>query len=193
MTDTLTHADEETLLGRAVRPLMTTADRVVFAGQRCMVTGAGGSVGSELARQIASCGRELLTLVDHSEPHLFQIERELAERWPGVRLDPVLADVTRPVMMRLACERARPHVVFHAAAYKHVTMAERAVCAAARVNVLGTAVVAAAARIVGARLLLISSDKAASPRSVMGATKRARLSGPRSCGSATCWRRAAAS
>jgi len=172
MTERLTPADEEALLGRPVRPLLTDADRDMFAGERCLVTGAGGSIGSELARQLASCRPALLTLVDHSEPHLFQIERDLAERWPDVRLDPVLADVTRPVMMRVACERARPHVVFHAAAYKHVTMAERAICAAAHVNVLGTAAVAAAARDGGARFLLISSDKAASPRSVMGATKR---------------------
>ena len=172
MIETLTHADEEALLCRPVRPLMTDADREAFAGQRCVVTGAGGSIGSELARQIASCAPALLTLVDHSEHHLFQIERELAEHWPRVALDPVLADVTRPAMMRRVCGCARPHVVFHAAAYKHVTMAERAACATVRVNVLGTATMVAAAVDVGARFLLVSSDKAASPRSVMGATKR---------------------
>jgi FlaA1/EpsC-like NDP-sugar epimerase len=172
MIERLTAADEETLLGRPVRPLLTDADRAAFRGQRCLITGAGGSIGSELARQMASCGPALLTLVDHGEHGLFQIERELAERWPRVRLDPVLVDVTRPAMMHRACGRARPNVVFHAAAYKHVTMAERAACATARVNVLGTAAVVAAARDVGARFLLISSDKAARPRSVMGATKR---------------------
>jgi FlaA1/EpsC-like NDP-sugar epimerase len=172
LTDALTDQDEEALLGRHVAPLLTEADRSAFAGRRCIVTGAGGSIGSELARQIASSGPALLTLVDHSEQHLFLIERELAERWPHVRLDPVLADVTRSASMRLACRRTRPHVVFHAAAYKHVTMAERAICAAARVNVLGTAAVVAAARDVGARFLLVSSDKAAVPQSVMGATKR---------------------
>jgi FlaA1/EpsC-like NDP-sugar epimerase len=113
-----------------------------------------------------------LTILDHSEHQLFQLERELVARWPDLRLDPVLADVTRPATIRLAFRRSRPHVVFHAAAYKHVTMMERAACAAARVNVLGTAAVMLAARDVGARFLLISSDKAASPRSVMGATKR---------------------
>ena len=169
---TLTQAEQETLLGRPVRPLLTAADRGAFAGERCLVTGAAGSIGAELARQLASCDPAVLTLVDQNEERLFYLERELAERWPGVTLDPVLADVTRPATMRLAFRRVRPRVVFHAAAYKHVTMAERAACAAARVNVLGAASVLSAARIVGARVVLVSTDKAASPSSVMGATKR---------------------
>jgi O-antigen biosynthesis protein WbqV len=172
MTTIFTPAEQEVLLGRPVRSLLTASDRAEFAGERCAVTGAGGSIGSELARQIASCGPALLTLVDHSEPQLFHLERELAEAWPRVPLNPVLADVTRAATIRLAFRRARPRVVFHAAAYKHVTMAERAACAAARVNVLGAAAVLAAARAVSARFVLVSTDKAASPRSVMGATKR---------------------
>jgi len=172
LTANFTQAEQEALLGRPVRPLLTASDRAQFAGVRCAVTGAGGSIGAELARQIASCGPELLTLVDNSEHQLFQIERELADAWPHVPLNPVLADVTRPATVHLAFRRARPGVVFHAAAYKHVTMAERAACAAARVNVLGAAAVMAAARVVSARFVLVSTDKAASPRSVMGATKR---------------------
>jgi FlaA1/EpsC-like NDP-sugar epimerase len=169
---TFTPAEQESLLGRPVRPLLTDDDRAARAGERCVVTGAGGSIGSELAHQIASCRPALLTLVDHSEEHLFHIEREIAASWPDVPIDPVLADVTRPSSIHMAFRRARPHVVFHAAAYKHVTMAERAACAAARVNVLGAATVLAAARAVGARFVLVSTDKAAAPRSVMGATKR---------------------
>src|SRR5262249_7723286 len=123
-------------------------------------------------RQIARCSPERLTIVDHSEHALFQIERELSSVLPASAIDTVLADVTRPAFVRQAFRLSHPHVVYHAAAYKHVTMSERAVCAAANANVLGTANVVAAARNAGARFILISSDKAAAPASVMGATKR---------------------
>ena len=162
----------ERLLDRPVRRVLSASDRRAFAGRRVLITGAGGSIGSELARQVAACRPSRLTLLDHSEHALFQIERELADVvGPGV-IDPVLADVTRQAFVRRTFRLARPHVVYHAAAYKHVTMSERAVCAAASVNVLGTAHVVAAARDAGARFVLISSDKAAAPTSVMGATKR---------------------
>jgi FlaA1/EpsC-like NDP-sugar epimerase len=167
-----TDVELEALLERPIRHLLSAADRRAFAGRRVLITGGGGSVGSELARQIAACGPERLTLLDHSELNLFQIERELMERFPGVAIDPVLADITRASFVHQAFTAARPQVVYHAAAYKHVTMAERAVCAAVAVNVLGTAQIVDAARDAGARFVLISSDKAASPRSVMGATKR---------------------
>ncbi|MGC4086017.1 MAG: polysaccharide biosynthesis protein [Vicinamibacterales bacterium] len=121
---------------------------------------------------MAACEPERLTLIDHSEHALFQIERELTDLLPAHRLEPEPADVTRAAFVRQAFRVARPHVVYHAAAYKHVTMSERAVCAAANANVLGTAHVVAAARDAGARFILISSDKAATPASVMGATKR---------------------
>ncbi len=167
-----TQAEEEVLLARPVRRLLDPIIRDRFAGASVAVTGAAGSIGSELALQIASCRPARLTLIDWSEHGLFQIERELHDRYPRVPLEPVLADVTRASAMRRACRISVPDVVFHAAAYKHVTMAERAVCATARVNVLGTAAVLAAAAEVGARFTLVSSDKAAAPTSVMGATKR---------------------
>lgn len=167
-----TQAELEQLLDRPVRQVLSPADRQSFCGRRVLITGAGGSIGSELARQVAACGPERLTIVDHSEHALFQIERELAPLLPEGCLDPVLADVTRQAFVRQAFRRAQPHVVYHAAAYKHVTMSERAICAAANANVLGTAIVADAARNSGSRLILISSDKAAAPASVMGATKR---------------------
>ena len=152
--------------------MLTAADRDAFAGRRCLITGAGGLVGGGLARQVAACRPELLTVVDHGEHALFLIERELRERWPALALEVVLADVTRASSVREAIRRGAPHVVFHAAAYKHVTMAERAATAAVRVNVLGTAEMLAALQGTGARFVLISSDKAAAPRSVMGASKR---------------------
>jgi FlaA1/EpsC-like NDP-sugar epimerase len=167
-----TEAELETLLCRPVRRLLTAADRRGFAGRRVLITGAGGSIGSELARQIAPCVPESLVLLDHSEFNLFHIERNLAERVPAVRVEGVLGDVTDAALMHRICRTARPHVVYHAAAYKHVSMVERAVCASASVNVLGTLNAVAAAVAVGARFVLISSDKAAAPRSVMGATKR---------------------
>jgi O-antigen biosynthesis protein WbqV len=167
-----TDVELERLLERPVRHLLTPFDRACFAGRRILITGAGGSIGSELARQLALCGPARLTLVDSSEYNLFQIERELAELAPGVRVDAEMADITRRSVMRRVFAAAQPDVVYHAAAYKHVTMVERAVCSAAMVNVLGSIVVADCARASGARFVLISSDKAAAPRSVMGATKR---------------------
>jgi FlaA1/EpsC-like NDP-sugar epimerase len=163
---------QEHLLGRKVRAVLTTGDRRALAGDRVLITGAGGTVGSELARQIAACRPSRLLLLDHSEYALFHIERELRDRHPELRLDAVLGDVSRRIDLRVACAALRPHVVYHAAAYKHVTMTERAIVPAMRTNVLGTLETARAARAAGARFVLISSDKAADPRSVMGATKR---------------------
>ena len=158
------------LLGRAPRVLSQGEER---PQETCaMVTGAGGSVGSELVRQLAVRRPHRLVLVEHSEYALFRIEQEIREHMPGVRIEPVLADVTRPRQMRDLFERTRPTAVFHAAAYKHVAMLERDVLSAVRANVFGSLIVARLAARHGARFLLISSDKAANPRSVMGASKR---------------------
>jgi FlaA1/EpsC-like NDP-sugar epimerase len=163
---------QEQLLGRPTESVLTSTDRRALRGQRLLVTGAGGSVGSELARQLATCGPQSLTLFDHSEYHLFKIDRELRERHPDVTILPVLGDVSRRPDLRAGCQIARPTAVYHAAAYKHVPIAETSIVAAARVNVLGTVETVRAAREIGARFVLVSSDKAAEPRSVMGATKR---------------------
>ncbi len=171
MTIPFTDSELEALMARPICRLLTAADRKSIAGTHVMITGAGGSIGSELCRQIARCQPARLILVDHSELNLFQIERELQQVAPAVPLDVVLGDVSRRVVVN-AIRASRPHVIYHAAAYKHVTMAERAVCASVETNVIGTAVVAGVAREVGARFVLISSDKAAAPESVMGATKR---------------------
>ena len=162
----------ETLLARPVRQLLTAADGRAFSGKRILITGGGGSVGSELARQIADCRPAVLTLVEHSELALFDILRDLNERAPHVVVEPVLADVCRARLMRRTLAAAAPDVVFHAAAYKHVGMVERDVCAGVAGNVIGTVNVVRASRQAGARFVLVSSDKAAAPRSVMGATKR---------------------
>jgi FlaA1/EpsC-like NDP-sugar epimerase len=163
---------QQYLLGREVRDVLGPEDRRRLGGMRLLVTGAGGTIGSELARQLADCGPESLTILDHSEYALFRIERELRERWPALKLESVLADVSRRADVRSAFHLIRPHAIYHAAAYKHVTITERSIVPAGRVNVLGTLETALAAREAGARFVLISSDKAAEPRSVMGATKR---------------------
>ena len=172
MTPDFSERDLERLLGRSVRARLEPEDRALFAGKRVVVTGAGGSIGSELARQIASCEPEQIALVDRSEYHLFHIERELRERAPRVDVVPHLTDVSRVAHVERVFTATRPHIVYHAAAYKHVPMAEKAIAVAAETNVLGTAVVASAAASRNARFVLISSDKAASPEGVMGATKR---------------------
>ncbi len=165
-------AELQQLMGRPVRAEITREQRRAFAGKRVLITGAGGSIGSELARELAACRPQILGLVDHSELALFNIERELRHRWPDVSIEPMLLDVTRGAAIARACRELGPHVVYHAAAYKHVTMAERAPAAALGANVLGTVETARAAASVRARFVLISSDKAADPKGVMGATKR---------------------
>lgn len=165
-------AELQHLMGRPVRAHITREQRLAFAGKRILITGAGGSIGSEIARELAACQPEAVGLVDHSELALFNVERELRRRWPGVAVEPMLLDVTRGAAIARACRDLSPHVVYHAAAYKHVTMAERAPAAALGANVLGTVETARAASAARARFVLISSDKAADPKSVMGATKR---------------------
>ncbi|HWF84309.1 MAG TPA: polysaccharide biosynthesis protein, partial [Vicinamibacterales bacterium] len=162
----------ERLLGRVEEDVLDACDASRLRGQHALVTGAGGSVGAALLRKLGRYAPASLTLFDHSEFHLFQIESELRQAFPSLPIASVLGDVSRRAEIRAACRRHRPAVIYHAAAYKHVAMAETAVIAAARVNVLGTVEVVAAAREVGARLVLVSSDKAAAPRGVMGATKR---------------------
>jgi O-antigen biosynthesis protein WbqV len=163
---------QEQLIGRPACEGLNAAERQAYAGRRVLVTGAGGSIGSELVRRLAACGPASLAVVDQSEYALVGLERELQARWPGLDVHPVLGDVSRPRVMRTACEAVRPHVVFHAAAYKHVTTLERDVCAGVQANVLGTLAAVDAARSADARFVLVSSDKAVNPRSVMGATKR---------------------
>jgi O-antigen biosynthesis protein WbqV len=169
LVPTLDRALLERLLGRPIADVLTEADLPAFRGRRALVTGAGGSVGSELARQLAASGVSRLALMDHSEYALFRVESELRQAHPDVALVTALGDVTRRADVRAAFDAAQPDVVYHAAAYKHVTFAERAPVQTLRVNALGALEVARAARAANARFMLISSDKAAQPSSVMGA------------------------
>ncbi|MFP4496066.1 MAG: polysaccharide biosynthesis protein [Halochromatium sp.] len=144
------------------------ADRVI------LVTGAGGSIGSELCRQIVAARPKRLLLADNSELNLYRLDLELAARVDAPDFGLYLVDVTDRVAMQRLFERERPQTVFHAAAYKHVPMLETQVRAAVRNNLLGTETVADCADRHGCeRFVLISSDKAVNPANVMGASKRA--------------------
>jgi len=163
----------EELLSRAPVRLDPKPVRALVAGKRVLVTGAGGSIGSELARQIAASGPAQLTLLDAAEANLFHIDRELGEAWPALPRRDVLCDVRDAARLDLVFAAEKPELVFHAAALKHVTLVENHPCEGVRTNVLGSRNVAAAAKACGAaHLALISTDKAVAPASVMGATKR---------------------
>jgi FlaA1/EpsC-like NDP-sugar epimerase len=137
-----------------------------------MVTGAGGSIGSELCRQIARVGAAQLVLVDHAEDNLFAIERELIEDRHVLNVAAVVADCKEEERMREVFGEHRPAVVFHAAAYKHVAMMEANPVEAVRNNALATRVMARVAGDAGVHIfVLVSTDKAVAPATVMGASK----------------------
>jgi FlaA1/EpsC-like NDP-sugar epimerase len=137
-----------------------------------LVTGAGGSIGGELCRQIARVGPRRLILVDHAEDNLFEIARELEEERHVRTAVPVLADCKEEERMREVIAEHRPAVVFHAAAYKHVGMMELNPVEAVRNNALATRLVARIAGELGVKtFVLVSTDKAVSPATVMGASK----------------------
>ncbi len=163
----------EDLLGRPQAVLDRGAIASLVTGRRVVVTGAGGTIGSELVRQIAALQPETLTLVDAGEFNLYTIEMEVRERFPALALQAVIADVRdRDRIFRLF-QAQRPHMVFHAAALKHVPLVEANPAEGALTNVIGTRNVADAARAGGCQaMVLVSTDKAIRPTSVMGATKR---------------------
>ncbi|WP_297515425.1 nucleoside-diphosphate sugar epimerase/dehydratase [uncultured Caulobacter sp.] len=163
----------EELLSRPPVRLDPEPVRALVSGRRVLVTGAGGSIGSELCRQIAASGCAHLTMVDASEYNLFHIDREIAQTWPGLARKEVLCDVRDAARVDRVFDEQRPDIIFHAAALKHVTLVENHPCEGVRTNVLGTRNVALAAKACGAaHLALISTDKAVAPTSVMGAAKR---------------------
>ncbi|MCY7314458.1 MAG: polysaccharide biosynthesis protein [Rubrivivax sp.] len=167
--------EPEDLLGREPVVLDEAGIGVILAGKTVMITGAGGSIGGELCRQVARYSPARLVLVELSEFNLYTIDQELTDTWPGIELVRLVCDVKDLAQMRAIFGRWRPSVVFHAAAYKHVPlMEEHNAWAALRNNTLGTYHAAlAAAETAVERFVLISTDKAVNPTSVMGATKRA--------------------
>ena len=163
----------EDLLNRPQVPLDRDGMARLIQGRRVIVTGAGGTIGSELARQVAAFGPEMLILLDNGEYALWQIDLELAETHPSVPRHALLADIRDEARIRAVFEAVRPELVFHAAALKHVPMVEDNPLEGLLTNVAGTRHVADAARAVGVRaMVLISTDKAVNPTSVMGASKR---------------------
>jgi len=162
----------EDVLGR--EPVRVEIDRVgaYLRGRVVLVTGAGGSIGSELCRQIARVKPKRLVLVDHAENNLFEIRRHLEEERHFGALTAVLADCKDATRMRELFIEEQPSVVFHAAAYKHVALMEENPVEAVRNNAVATRIVAAAAGEAGVeRFLLVSTDKAVMPATVMGASK----------------------
>ena len=165
----------EDLLSRdPVPPSLSIADlRSQYGGKRVVVTGAGGSIGSELCRQLARMQPAALILAERDETNLFEIERELAQARLGHLVQPLLLDVMDPKAVERAFRELQPQVVFHAAAYKHVPMMERFPWEAVRNNVFATKQLIDLADELGIeRFVMISTDKAINPTSVMGATKR---------------------
>jgi FlaA1/EpsC-like NDP-sugar epimerase len=161
------------LLGRQTAKLDDSPVRAGIRGRSVLVTGAAGSIGSELCRQVARFAPSCLVAFDQAESELFRIENELREKYPGLEIVAALGDIHDSDRLPEILGRHRVESVFHAAAYKHVPMMESHVVEAARNNILGTWNLVRAARCMGVRnLLMISSDKAVNPICVMGATKR---------------------
>jgi FlaA1/EpsC-like NDP-sugar epimerase len=162
----------EDVLGREPVEVDIASISDYLTGEVVLVTGAGGSIGGELCRQIARVEPAKLVLVDNAEPALFEIERELVRDRGFLAAAAVVGDVKDAVKLRQVFDKYRPGVVFHAAAYKHVAMMEANPLEAVRNNTLGTRVVADVAVEYGAkRFVLVSTDKAANPKTVMGQSK----------------------
>ncbi len=162
----------EDVLGRD--PVVVELDRVgaYLRDRIVLVTGSGGSIGSELCRQIARVGPRLLVMLDHAEDNLFEIDREMVEERHFTNVESVLADCKEPHRMLEVMQRFKPSVVFHAAAYKHVPLMEANPLEAVRNNAIATRITAetaAASKV--ERFVLISTDKAVNPKTVMGASK----------------------
>lgn len=163
----------EDLLGRMSVALDDASIRKYLNGMRVLVSGAAGSIGSEICRQVATYAPAMLVLLDSAETPLFFIEQELTARFPALRIVPVLCDIRTQKRLEQIFSEIMPEVVFHAAAYKHVPLVEQNPAEAVLCNVLGSMNMATASCEHGVRnFVMISSDKAVNPTNVMGTTKR---------------------
>jgi O-antigen biosynthesis protein WbqV len=163
----------EDLLGRPQAVLDRDGMRRLVVGRRVLVTGAGGTIGAELVRQVAEFGPAELTLLDAGEFNLYQIDLELQERFSDLPRRAVIGDVRDRAMLARLFAETRPELVFHAAALKHVPMVEANAFEGVLTNAIGTRCVAEACRAAGVGVMvLISTDKAVNPTNVMGASKR---------------------
>ena len=144
-----------------------------FQGKTVMVTGAAGSIGSELCRQLATFGVKELVLFDNAETPMHNLRLEFDEKFPGVKYIPIIGDVRLPARLDFAFRKYRPQVVFHAAAYKHVPLMEENPCEAVLVNVAGSRNVAdKCIEFDVEKMVMVSTDKAVNPTNIMGCTKR---------------------
>ncbi len=163
----------EDLLGRQQAKLDRPAMKKLIANRRVMITGCGGSIGSELSRQIASFGPTHLILLDSSEFNLYSIDLEISEDYPDLKRDAILGDVRDRSRLDQVFERFKPELLFHAAALKHVPLVEANPVEGVHTNTIGTKNTADACRRAGVKtMVLISTDKAINPPNIMGATKR---------------------
>jgi FlaA1/EpsC-like NDP-sugar epimerase len=163
----------EDLLGRAPVPPRTELFARCVRGKTVLVTGAGGSIGSELCRQIVTLEPARLRLLDHSEFALYTIKQELLNRVPQIPIEAHLGSVCNAALVERILQEDQVDTIYHAAAYKHVPLVEANIVEGLRNNVLGSQVIAAAAARFGvATCVLISSDKAVRPTNIMGASKR---------------------
>ena len=169
----LRNVDLEDLLGRDPVALDVDLLHRHITGRTVMVTGAAGSIGSELCRQIARLSPGRLVLFEIAESPLFDVEMEMREKFPGLELLPVIGDVRDRARVEEVVRGTRPAIIYHAAAYKHVPVMEMHPVEAVKTNVVGTRIVAEVAASFGVdRFVLVSTDKAVRPTNVMGATKR---------------------
>lgn len=163
----------EDLLGRRVAHIDTKEIARFLEGKHVLVTGAAGSIGSELCRQMSAFAPKALSLLDYEESNLFNLARELEADYPSLNVKPVVADVRNERKISSLMEERKPHIIFHAAAYKHVPLMEEFPEEAVMTNVLGTLHLSKAAHAHGVeKVVLISTDKAVRPVSIMGKTKR---------------------
>ncbi|WP_298037120.1 nucleoside-diphosphate sugar epimerase/dehydratase [uncultured Desulfuromonas sp.] len=163
----------EDLLGREPVRLDVKDIQEYLRGKRILVSGAGGSIGSEICRQVAGFMPESIVLFDQAETPLFQIEKELAENYKNVKTHPTLSDIRDRSRVEFIFEKFKPQVVFHAAAYKHVPLSEQNPIGVVENNVLGTRILADAANLFGVQhFVMVSTDKAVNPTNTMGASKR---------------------
>lgn len=162
------------LLGRTPVEINTEEIRENLGSECILITGAGGSIGSELCRQLAAYRPKEMLLLGHGENSIYLIEQELRQLYPDQKIQPIIADIQDVSRIESVFQNFRPTIVYHAAAHKHVPLMEMNPVEAVKNNVIGTRNVAEASAKYGAkRFILISSDKAVNPTSVMGATKRA--------------------
>ncbi len=161
------------VLGRDAIDMDLAAVGAMLHGQVVLVSGAGGSIGSEMCRTICRFEPALLVLLDKAENAIFEIERELRKSWPAIRVAPEIGDISDAIRVEQVFATYNPSTVFHAAAHKHVPLAESNPGEAIRNNVFGTKTLADAAAAAGVKnFVMISTDKAVNPSSIMGATKR---------------------